>query len=240
MFQSLTAMRGVLAVLLALGALLAYGWAEGVWTGRWRPSNAGREAASKLKDVPLQVGAWQGLDGEFDERQIALAELDGYLYRIYTNSNDGSQVQVLVVCGRPGAISVHTPDVCYRGLGFTTLARPTRKSLAKDDEGRVATCWTADFQRPAMGGKEYLRIAWTWFAAGAWHAADQPRFEFAQEPVLFKVYFIRPISSPETAWDQDAIPQFSRHMLPVLEDYLADRATNARGPDAEKSPSPSD
>lgn len=240
MTRAFATIRWGLAVLAALGGLLAYGWAEGIWTGRWRPTDAGRRAAAKLKDVPLMIGGWQGADGEFDERQIALAELDGYLYRIYTNSIDGSQVQVLVVCGRPGPISVHTPDVCYRGLGFTTLARPVRKTLMKDHEGNDATCWTAEFQRPALGGHEYLRIAWTWFAGGAWRAADQPRFEFAQEPVLFKVYLIHPVSKPDTPWDEDSIPQFSTQLLPVLEDYLAERATRSEDLTPGRSPSPSD
>lgn len=225
--RSLNILRSMVAAAVALAALLAYGWAEGMWTGRWQPTGAGRRAATKLKDVPRQIGVWEGSDGEFDERQVALAELDGYLYRIYANANDGQQVQVLVVCGRPGPISVHTPDVCYRGLGFTTVARPIRKSLMKSEDGADARCWTAEFQRPATGGKEYLRIAWTWFADGGWHAADQPRFEFARESTLFKVYLIHPVSKPDTPWDEDPIPHFAKQLLPVLADYLTDRAPNA-------------
>lgn len=229
-----------LTVSLSLAVLLAYSWAEGVWTGRWQPADTARLAAAKLKDVPMIIGAWQGTDGDFDERQIAVGELDGYLHRVYTNVNNGQQVQILVVCGRPGPISVHTPDVCYRGLGFTTLSRPLRKILAKDEEGTDATCWTADFQRPTMGGKEYLRIAWTWFAAGAWHAADRPRLEFAREPVLFKTYLIHGLSKLDTPWDDDPLPQFSQQLLPVLASYLVESQAVADNPGKERLPSPSD
>uniref|UniRef100_UPI003B97FD33 hypothetical protein n=1 Tax=Klebsiella pneumoniae TaxID=573 RepID=UPI003B97FD33 len=61
-FPSLSSVRWMCAVVLAFGSLLAFGWGEGIWTGRWQPSDAGRLAAAKLKDVPMQIGAWEGAD----------------------------------------------------------------------------------------------------------------------------------------------------------------------------------
>jgi hypothetical protein len=222
------------AVMAAVGLLAAYTWAEGVWTGRWNPSDAPRAVAARLKQIPRAIGAWDGEDSGFDERQLALGGLDGYLYRIYSDSATGDQVHVLIVCGRPGPVSVHTPDVCYRGLGFSALSHPVRKSLALDSPGDGATCWTADFQRPIPGGTETLRIAWSWFAAGQWQAADRPRFEFAREPALVKAYLIHPLADPRAAWEDDSIPRLARSLWPLLSESLGESQRQGEGAAGEE------
>ncbi len=216
MSRRLPAAGWILSLIVATGTLLAYGYAEGVWAGRWQPSDASRRAAERLKDVPLVIGSWASEEGEFDDRQLALAELDGVLYRVYTDRTTGQSVQLLVVCGRPGPVSVHTPDVCYRGLGYSTTLPPARQILTQDDEGRELTCWAADFQKPTPGGKEFLRIAWTWLGDGQWRAADQPRFEYAREPYLFKAYLLHPVMSARSDWTDDAIPSLAKELMPVL------------------------
>lgn len=65
-------------------------------------------------------------------------------------------------------------------------------------------------------GRELLRIGWTWYAGGQWQAADQPRFEFATEPVLFKAYFIHPLHQEGTSWAEDPIPRLAKDLLPQL------------------------
>ncbi len=214
-----------LIVLAAVGLLLGYSWAEGQWTGRWNPSDASRLAAAKLKTVPLSIGDWEGQDAEFNESQLALGELDGYLHRIYLHRTTGERVQVLIVCGRAGPVSLHTPDVCYRGLGFLPTSLPEREALrASDDAGPDAYCWGADFEKTTPLGKETLRIGWTWLAGGRWQAVDQPRFEFATEPALFKAYFIHPLHQAGTSWDEDSIPKLAKDLLPLLTEHLVQSA----------------
>ena len=43
----------------------------------------------------------------------------GQISRVYTNPTKGLTVSVLLLCGLPGNISTHTPDVCYPGAGYT-------------------------------------------------------------------------------------------------------------------------
>ena len=37
-----------------------------------------------------------------------------------------SDATALILCGRPGPVSIHTPDVCYRGLGYEPTGSPSR------------------------------------------------------------------------------------------------------------------
>lgn len=208
------------ATVFGFALLLAYGWAEGRWTGRWQQSNASKVAASRLKHIPLTVGSWVSADGDFDERQMTLAELDGFLHRIYADETTGDTVQVLVLCGRPGPVSLHTPDVCYRGLGFHPTSAPARKLLTDSVPNGSAECWMADFEKSTPLGNEYLRIGWTWLASDGWHAADQPRLEFAQEPALYKVYLIHRVTKLGIPWKEDSIPRLSQVLLPVLTNQL--------------------
>lgn len=209
-------------ILLSAGFMLAYGWAEGHWTGRWHPSNLSHLAAEKLKSVPMSVGDWQSRDEEFNESQLALGELDGYLYRTYLHRTTGDRVQVLIVCGRAGPVSLHTPDVCYRGMGFIPLTKPGRKTLTEGaNVEEKSVCWGADFQKTTPLGRDLLRIGWTWLAAGRWQAVDQPRFEFATEPVLYKAYFIHPLLKDDATWEDDSILRLAKDLLPMLTEHLA-------------------
>lgn len=225
-------------VIAAVGILLAYSWAEGRWTGRWHPSFVSQLAAEQLKTVPLSAGDWEGMNAEFNESQLALGELDGYLHRVYTHRITGERVQVLVVCGRAGPVSLHTPDVCYRGLGFVPMSAPKRETLVDSEEDEFsAKCWGADFKKTTPLGRDVLRIGWTWLAGGRWQAADQPRFEFATEPVLFKAYFIHPLYKEGAGWSEDSIPLLAKDLLPVLTEHLSQPAVNHAEGDSSQSPS---
>ena len=67
--------------------------------------------------VPLVVVASRlGLfDMPAEAYEAAAAELEGWLARRYLHRRTGVVVHVLLLCGRPGPLSVHTPEVCYYG-----------------------------------------------------------------------------------------------------------------------------
>src|SRR4051794_15054151 len=122
-------MMRLLPVLTAMLLVAAYGIAEGVWTNRWSSADATERAAARLADVPRTVGAWEGTDAPLDPRQVVQAELVGYTMRRYVHRETGASVSVLLVCGRPGPISAHTPEMCYPGAGFAAVAPPERQDV---------------------------------------------------------------------------------------------------------------
>src|SRR4051812_23326676 len=102
-------MMRILPVLTVVGVVTLSGVVHGVWTNRWGSTRAVEEASARLQDVPMTVGEWDGQAKELSEREIALAEINGYFSRNYVNRRTGSMVSVLLICGRPGPVSVHTP-----------------------------------------------------------------------------------------------------------------------------------
>jgi hypothetical protein len=201
---------------LALPILVGFGIVEGVWTNRWQLSDATRVAAARLADVPARVGDWEGEDLELDAREVVKAELDGYLMRRYVHRTSGASVTVLLVCGRPGPVSVHTPDVCYGGAGYVQEAAAGRLPL---ETNPPAELWRADFRKTGSL-PEQLHIAWCWAAAGAWTAPDNPRVTFARAPALYKLYVVRQVVGREEPGEKDPAADFLRQFLPEAQARL--------------------
>ena len=108
----------MLLLLFAGGFILADGIAVGRWTDRWGANRELTEAAQRLQQVPMTIGDWNGTALELEPRAVAQAGFQGYLVRRYENQRSGAVVSLLVACGRPGPLCVHTPEVCYGGAGF--------------------------------------------------------------------------------------------------------------------------
>src|SRR5688572_8067455 len=135
-------MAKIIPSVVALMVLAAYGLAEGLWTDRWQTSHEAEQAAARLADVPRTVGDWDGTDEELDARQVAVAQLLGHVMRKYTHRESGAAVTVLLVCGRPGPIAVHTPDVCFRGAGYALPAAPERQKFEADTLPAAPEFWS--------------------------------------------------------------------------------------------------
>src|SRR5690348_14337503 len=108
-------MKRSLPAVAAVVLVVACGVVHGFWTGRWS-GITNTDVAAHLAQVPLDVGDWQGHDLEADARlKDGMAAV---LYRSYVHRQSRETVTVYLVCGRPGPVAVHTPDVCYAASGF--------------------------------------------------------------------------------------------------------------------------
>src|SRR6516162_5920447 len=95
----------------ASAALVASGLVHGFWTDRWMPPADVARATERLDDLPLEIGPWKGHKVEIKPGQAG-AGVAGFIQRRYENVQTGASVAVAVVCGRPGPVSIHTPEVC--------------------------------------------------------------------------------------------------------------------------------
>src|SRR5947209_1965401 len=127
-------MSRALAVLTVFLAVAATGTVHGVWANRWSSPEALQRATARMAEVPMTLGDWDGQAGELDARQLAVADVSGHLLRRYVNRRNGAVVTVLLLCGRPGPVSVHRPEVCYGGAGYE-LAAPRAKHPAPGEGG---------------------------------------------------------------------------------------------------------
>jgi hypothetical protein len=200
-------------VVIASIAVIACGVVHGFWTDRWASAAEPIKAGKLVAELPLTIGDWDGQPIESKSSQGD--EVTGWLQRRYTNRKTGEAVTMAIVCGRPGPISIHTPDVCYGASGFT-VGRPRRANVP-GDKGQF---WTADAMKGSATGETKLRIYWGWNDGSGWLAVDDARQTYPRSPVLYKLYVIRELSNstkdenePSLRFVQSLVPVFDKTVL---------------------------
>lgn len=156
---------------------------------------------------------------DIDARQLAVTEAAGHLSRSYIHRRTGAEVAVVVLCGRPGPISLHSPEVCYAGAGFT-LRGETETCSVPGENAPAAQLFKATFVKEGPA-PEILKVFWAWKADGAWAATTNPRLAFARSTVLYKLYAIRRLGRPDENPAQEPCLDFLRAFLPELDKRLS-------------------
>ncbi len=204
------------ALLAACGILLASGLVCHLLA---KDTAALDDAAARVALVPRTIGVWQAQDEPVDERSFEQAGAKGYWMRSYVNQETKASVLVILMCGRPGKMAVHTPEVCYRGAGYDLYGEPAECVIKGDS---AADLWTAKFTKKA-GPTTSLRLYWAWNAHGEWQASPAPRWQYRGEPFLYKLYVSRNVSQePNLTPQADVTADFLRQLLPALNKTLFD------------------
>ena len=163
----------------------------------------------------MVIGDWKGTAFELPAEERAMAGAVACLARRYTNPSRGVSVSVLLLGGLPGKISTHTPDVCYPGAGYT-LDSPSAFQCRDGPDERQAEFRTALATREGTN-PSVLRIFWSWNASKGWTAPEEPRWNFAAEPALCKLYVIRETAGAVVDPGDDPCNDFLSVFLPELD-----------------------
>ena len=207
----------ILPVLAAV--ILTDGYLCGRWSGRWNESQEAG-ATARLEQLPLTIGDWQGESLQLDPAIVQRAGFRGYVSRRYVNQRTGAAVNVLVACGRPGPLAVHTPEVCFGGVGFTTADDPSRCTFAGASGETPAEFFKGTFIRKDSISPEKLRVLWSWNKREVWGVSDNPRWTFAGVPILYKAYVTQSFVPHDDATDGEVGLDFVREFLPELDKAL--------------------
>jgi hypothetical protein len=205
-----------LPIFAALALVLGAGLVHGRWTRRWSGSPELAAAVAGLRRFPEAVGGRPGRSFALTDEELAMAEIDSYVARIYEDPRGGPPVTVLLACGRPGPISVHTPDVCFVGGGYAPVREPVRCDLPVGPSGRVAGVRRAVFRKTNSVVPTYRHVLWSWTTSGTWEAPDNPRLTFASRPVLYKLYVVREADTAGGRVEDDPNLKFLQALLPAL------------------------
>ncbi len=213
-----------LSLLAASSLLLVSGVVHGLWTDRWVLSSALEDAVARLEGAPLSVGEWRGNSRELpSEEEVKGALLSGCRAYRFVNRRNQQAVNVLLMCGRPGPLSVHTPDICYTSSGYKMTTGPEPLTLEVAERERV-NLKTATFRKEGAITSNETRIFWTWNGNGRWQAPENPRWSFARAKALYKLYILRergpkdsarPEEDPAVAFLKIYLPELNRALFPA-------------------------
>ena len=221
-------MKNPIYTVAALALIVGSGLVHGAWTNRWRRAPALAELAARLESVPTVLGDWTATSQAIPPRELAMAGAVGQISRVYTNPTKGLTVSVLLLCGLPGNISTHTPDACYPGAGYT-LGNGERFVHRYGVPERAAELQTAVASRAGTKPSR-LRLYWAWLGSSGWSAPESPRWAFAAEPMLSKLYIVRETGGVAVDPKEDPCAQFLSLLLPELDRVMSpsDQATGAQ------------
>jgi len=176
----------VLALALIAVLTLASGMMHGRMSNRWGTPPDMTAAGAELDQIPDQIGPWQlAATAELHEVAAETLETAGSVTRTYVNEETGEAVQLGLILGPAGPISVHTPDVCYSSRDFKQLD-DRRRVAVKPADGSEETFWCLTFQTNDLSGS-LLRVYYAWSPGDHWSAPDQPRLTFGGNPYLYKI-----------------------------------------------------
>ena len=202
--------------------VIGSGVIHGLMIDRWGSSESLNLAVACLEQVPREFGSWKcEADSTISAGELEIGEIDGYLARVYKNQADGSTVSMMIVCGRPGPISVHTPDICFKGAGYQLVNQYERHQFKSEQEpAQTVDAFFADFTKPGTAATPNLRVFWTWSDGSEFLAPDNPRFAFAGQKFLYKIYLTRTIERVGDAPETDQCVSFFKLAIPVLRKSL--------------------
>ena len=167
-------------------------------------------AVQRLSEVPAQIGHWVSTSRELSQREIEVAGIRGYIRREYRNPKTGYTVNLTLLCGQSGPMSVHPPTACFQGVGYTLISGPAVKGVDQADGAR-SELNTSSFRQGVTSVPEIVRVFWGWGNDGTWVAPSNPRFEFRGQTYLYKLYVT-------DRWLEDT----GRQSLPQIETFLED------------------
>ena len=210
-------MQRTFLVVLAAALIVGGGVLHGMLSDRWGNPEELAQIARRVHALKAEFGDWTSREAKLDAAQLKVGEIVDHTSREYVNRTTGERVSVLLICGRPGAISVHTPDICYQGLGYV-MGQRQPFVLRYSETVRPAEMWAAPFVKHP--DPEPLQICWAWSTGSVWTAPDHPRLVFYREKALYKLYIIRRAKELNGPVVDDVTQGFLRELMPELKRAL--------------------
>ncbi|NMC20008.1 MAG: exosortase-associated EpsI family protein [Thermogutta sp.] len=237
-FAGRAVVPGLIAAAIVLSAL-----AEGYWSGRWAEGTGELPPGflDALRSLPLETASWQGRKSEpIDPRVLEISGASVIVSAAYRNRATADGATVFLVGGWSRDVSVHTPDACYPGAGFTMEGRPypflveyvpstvgsgsRRADGAAGREVQTAEFTTAVFTKAEPTGTVRLRVFWAWQDGSGWKSPAVPRWTYGGRRPLVKAYFVAespPATpahhSPAVALARELLPRLDALLIPILQ-----------------------
>jgi Protein of unknown function (DUF3485) len=208
----------LVAVSLVVGLTLGGGYVDGLRANRWGVQVDFGPAAKSLRELPPQIGDWRlSSSQELDADVRRILQCAGHVNCTYANSK-GDAVNVAIVLGPSGPISVHTPEICYSSRDFD-IAQEAATVQVRPEQSPDEAFWALTMKSKSPGGG-LLRVYYAWSLGQEWQAPYQPRFAYGGQPLLYKIQLASLVASESLQSGRDPCLEFLKDLLPVLDKVL--------------------
>ncbi len=150
--------------------------------------------------------------------ELPVKERSRVTCRRYNFTGDPGTVVVSITSGPSGAVSTHTPDVCYPSSGYKTVQSP-KKETVELPGGATANYMVAVYEKKTATSVDRQRIRWTWSTAGEWDVPSYPRLHYLRAGELYKLYIVTPDSPREDNRSEGDTPAVRAAVAAVLLQY---------------------
>ncbi|MCU0704869.1 MAG: exosortase-associated EpsI family protein [Fimbriiglobus sp.] len=188
-------------------AVLAGAVVHGAVTHRWSALSPNPSRSEAVHAHTITLADYVATDFP---SELPVKERSRVTCRQYTSPSGRTPATVSITSGPSGAVSTHTPDVCYPGSGFKMVQAPRTESIDLPNGGKAAYL-VAEFEKKTATTYERHRVRWSWTIDGNWGVPDRPRFAFLTAPELFKLYVVTAVpmeDADKTEGDSPAVRAF--------------------------------
>jgi hypothetical protein len=220
----------LIGLTIVLVSTLLVGLVQGRISNRWGVRQDAAAAAEQLRKLlPDEVGNWRvRSEDKLPQAVIDILQCPAYITRVYEHQQTGDIVNLAVLLGPPGPISVHTPEVCYSSREFTPDG-DRRKTTVTDQAGHEHTLWHLPLKANNLGGTS-LRVFYGWSTGSTWGAPEYPRYMFGSLPHLYKLQVAVTDHPASEAIDFDAGKDFLECFLPQLQPHMVEASRQRATP----------
>jgi hypothetical protein len=177
---------------------------HGSSTHRWSMLNPNPARASAAHEHAVTLADYTSKD---IPSELPVKERSSVTCRQYTSPSGLPSFLVSITSGPPGAVSTHTPDVCYVGSGYKMLKQPKLETVELPG-GKQATYLVADLEKRSNTTVDRQRVRWSWSTGSSWEIPERPRFAFLREPELFKIYIVTVLADEAPEVDSPDVKSF--------------------------------
>lgn len=183
-----------------------------------------------LKSLDEAVGRWEAKESRESVLDPEIARVAGSsdsLIRTYVDKKTGVAVVVLILYGRAGPVTAHTPEVCYSSQGYDQLEK-FDLDLPGTNQGTIRL---RSLLFTKKGGQEGAQqeVFYAFRSEGRWSPDVEGRWKTLEtNPPVFKIMIQRRLAERERRNVNNPCIQFLAEMLPALERRIRE-AEQARG-----------
>jgi hypothetical protein len=204
--------RFLFILCLGLTMTVATGLVYGHLSQRWGAAPDLVAAGRHLESLPTQIADWELVREEpIQKNVIEILSCAGFVNRQYVNRRSGDTINIAIMVGPSGPISVHTPEVCYSSRAYS-IQEPREFTAIPGEDGSEHSFWRVSFRSNNSYGDQ-LRVYYAWAAEDTWRASEYPRFEYAGRPILYKLQISSLVAREADAEKDDPCKAFLAEML---------------------------